>query len=67
MIELLISACLIGGSDCRDVSMLYDPHDVSLLTCLVMGQAEAARWQVQHPNYRIERYSCNVAGQSKAI
>ncbi|SPH18503.1 hypothetical protein DEA8626_02042 [Defluviimonas aquaemixtae] len=67
MIELLISACLISGSDCREVSMLYDAQDVSLMTCMVMGQAEAARWQVDHPNYRIERYRCGIAGQSKSI
>lgn len=67
MIELLISACLMSGSDCREVSFLYDAQDVSLMTCLAMGQAEAARWQIEHPGYRIERYRCNVAGQGKSI
>jgi hypothetical protein len=62
MIELLISVCLIEGSDCRDVSMLYDAQDVSLMTCMVSGQAEAARWQMEHPAYRIERYRCGIAG-----
>ena len=67
MIELLISACLIGGEDCRDISMLYDAQDVSLMACMTMGQTEAARWQVEHPNYRIARYSCNIAGRGKSI
>jgi hypothetical protein len=67
MIELLISACLMTGSDCREVSFLYDAQDVSLMACMVMGQVEAARWQVAHPDYRIERFRCGVAGQSKSI
>jgi hypothetical protein len=67
MIELLISACLVGGQDCRDISMLYDARDVSLIACITTGQTEVARWQVNHPNYRIARYSCRVAGQGKEI
>lgn len=67
MIEPLISLCLIGGEDCRDVSVLYDAQEVSLLTCMVMGQTEAARWQVEPPNYRIACYRSGFAGQGKEI
>ena len=63
MIELLITACLAG--DCRDFSQLYDPRDVSLMTCMTMGQAEIARWQQGHPDWRIERWTCARHDQSK--
>lgn len=62
MIELLIAACLASG-DCRDVSLLYDPHDVSLMTCMVAGQREVARWQMDNPGWRIERWRCGFAGE----
>jgi hypothetical protein len=63
MIELLISVCLSAGADCRDVSLLYDAHDVSLMSCMVMGQGEAARWQQQHPEWHITRWSCAHADE----
>ena len=39
MIELANLACL-AVEDCRDFSLLYDPREVSLMTCMVAGQAE---------------------------
>ncbi len=67
MIELLFSACLIGSDDCRDVSMLYDGQDISPSTCMMEGQIALARWVGEHPNYRIARFTCHIAGASKAI
>ncbi len=67
MIELLFSACLIGSDDCRDMSLLYDSQDVSMMACMMRGQTELARWQVEHPNYRIARFTCHVAGAGKDI
>ncbi len=63
MIELLVSVCLITGGGCRDVSLLYDARDVSLMACVTMGQAEIARWQGEHPAYRVRRWRCGVAGE----
>jgi hypothetical protein len=37
VIELVIAACLATG-ECRDFSLLYDPYQVSLMTCIVAGQ-----------------------------
>ena len=62
MIELLIAACLASGG-CREVSLLYDPQEVSLMTCMVAGQREVARWQTEHPDWRIERWACGFAGE----
>ncbi len=57
MIELLIVACL-GTGECRDFSKLYDAQDVSLMTCMVAGQSEIARWKESHPDWSVRRWSC---------
>ena len=61
MIELLISACLIGGDGCRDFSQLYDAREVSLMTCMTTGQPVIARWQDSHPGWTVTRWSCRDA------
>ena len=60
MIELIITACLLMGS-CQEVRLTYDAHDVSLMTCTMFGQMEAARWQRQHQEWRVRRWRCDVA------
>lgn len=59
MIELVIAACLTTG-ECRDFKLLYDAYDVSLMTCMVAGQPEVARWQVAHSDWRVTRWSCGL-------
>lgn len=57
MIVLLIAACLTEG-ECRDFSLLYDPADVSLMTCVTAGQAEVARWGESNPQWTVARWRC---------
>ncbi|HEX2528401.1 MAG TPA: hypothetical protein VHL31_19135 [Geminicoccus sp.] len=65
MIELLIVACLLTG-ECKEVRLTYDAQDVSLLTCSLFGQMEAARWQRQHPEWQVRRWRCGVPRQEDA-
>lgn len=58
MIELLISACLATAPDCRDFSLMFDGREVSLIACMVHGQAVVAPWQQEHPDWTIQRWSC---------
>ena len=62
MIELLIAACLTSG-ECREVSLLYDSREISVLTCAIAGQSEVARWQASYPTWQVIRWSCGVAGE----
>jgi hypothetical protein len=62
MIELVIIACLMTGS-CKEVSLTYDAHEVSLMTCTLFGQMEAARWQQQHAEWQVRRWRCGIARQ----
>jgi hypothetical protein len=63
MIELVIIACLMTGS-CKEVSLTYDAQEVSLLTCTLFGQMEAARWQQQHADWQVRRWRCGIARQN---
>ena len=59
MIELLIAACISSGTpECRDFSLLFDAHDVSLMACAVHGQHEIARWSESHPKWIVARWTC---------
>jgi hypothetical protein len=60
VIELVIAACLATG-ECKETKLTYDAGDVSLMTCIVAGQAEIARWQQQHPGWKVARWHCGVA------
>lgn len=58
MIELLISACMLNGPVCKDFSLLFDDHELSVMTCTVNGQAMIAPWQESHPQWKIRRWTC---------
>jgi hypothetical protein len=60
MIELLIISCLAAG-ECNENRITFDHRDVSLMTCMKMGQIEVARWQLAHPAWEVKRWSCRMA------
>lgn len=65
MIALVIAACL-GAGECREFTRLYDPVEVSYLTCVVAGQPEVARWQADHPDWQVRRWRCAFAATRAA-
>ena len=58
MLALVIAACLATAGSCRDFQLLYDPREVSLMTCVTVGQAEIARWKESHAAWTVRRWSC---------
>lgn len=64
MLELLIIACLNGH--CREFSQLYDAAEVSMLTCMMSGQTEVARWHAANPGWQVERWSCGTFTRREA-
>jgi hypothetical protein len=58
MIALVIAACLATSDECREVPLLYDAGDVSLLACMISGQSEVARWAGMNPDWRVTRWHC---------
>jgi hypothetical protein len=63
MIELVIAACLATG-ECKETRLPYDPQDVSLMTCMMAGQVEVARWYAQHPAWQIKRWRCGIGDRA---
>lgn len=64
MTVLTIVACLATG-ECREFERLYDARQVSVMTCIVAGQAEVARWRRHHPRWRIRSWRCARRRQSE--
>ncbi|MGZ3218177.1 hypothetical protein [Paracoccus sp. T5] len=66
MIELLISACALSAQlakpapECRDFSFLFDAREVSIMTCMMHGQAHIAQWKETHPRWDVERWLCRA-------
>ena len=65
-IELVILACLSGDGTCREFQQLYDPREVSLMTCLVTAQPQVAAWQVEHPLWQVRRWRCGMTDPSRS-
>lgn len=65
MIALVIAACL-GTGECREFSQLYDSYEVSLLTCMIAGQPEVARWSAGHPDWVVTRWHCDFEDRRSA-
>jgi len=62
MIEIAITICLLDDAlRCRDESLTY--QDVSILTCMVGGQAEIANYMERRPRWYVRRWACRAAGQ----
>ncbi|RJK98530.1 hypothetical protein D3P06_16065 [Paracoccus aestuarii] len=64
MIELFFVTCLAADpAVCRDRSLLYT-QDVGLMTCMMGAQTQLAAWAARHPDQRVARWQCRMAGLS---
>lgn len=70
MIELLIKACVLPAHlsspepECRDFSLLFDPHEVSLVTCMTQAQPIIARWNASNPQWEVKRWQCDMQARN---
>ncbi|MFV0384454.1 hypothetical protein [Paracoccus sp. (in: a-proteobacteria)] len=63
MIELIFVTCLSAApASCQDRSLLF-ADEMGLMTCMVRGQAEIARWLDRHPRERVRAWTCRVPRQ----
>ncbi|MCE6958186.1 hypothetical protein LAZ40_03850 [Cereibacter sphaeroides] len=64
MIELAFLACLSAMPDaCEERSLYYS--DLTPMSCLMGAQPELAKWVVEHPRYRVARWSCRLKDPSE--
>lgn len=68
MIELVFAVCMIDQpSQCKDVYLNFAANSVTPQQCMMNGQIEMAKWLGEHPNWRIAKWRCGVAGQVAKI
>lgn len=71
MIELIIKACLFSThitvveGECRDFSLLFDPRDISVMTCMTQAQPIIAQWKESQQRWHVKRWQCGL--KSNAI
>lgn len=60
MISIVFTACLFGDpSACSEKQLAFEGEgNITPYTCVMYGQAELAKWQENHPNYRITKFGC---------
>ncbi len=64
MLELVFAVCLIDQPQhCKDVHHTFEGETVTASQCVMNGQFAMAQWSAEHPNWRIAKWSCVVAGQ----
>jgi hypothetical protein len=64
MIEILVSFCLVDNPDkCQQVPLNFAAASITPQQCMVLGQAEMAKWMQAHPNWRPRKWTCGPAGR----
>lgn len=60
MIELVFVSCLsTDPARCQQRSLIF--VEASLMTCMVHGQQEIAKWQDSHPREVVREWKCRSA------
>ena len=61
MIILVFTVCsILEGATCKTVNQTYvpQPGELSVFACARYGQVHASKWQAEHPNWRISKFTC---------
>ncbi|SNR37733.1 hypothetical protein EYF88_05590 [Paracoccus sediminis] len=65
MIELLFVSCLSAEpASCRDRSLIFT--DMSVMTCMIHGQQEIAKWLARYPKETVREWICRPIEQRQA-
>jgi hypothetical protein len=63
MLELVFTVCsLVQGATCRDLDAIA-LGNASMMTCVFATQVEGAKWIGDHPNFYIQRATCQPANR----
>lgn len=66
IVELLITACLIGTPDkCKDVSLLAPEEEINELQCFQRAPVAVAAWNDSNPKYYIKKWGCHKKIEEK--
>lgn len=70
MIELVLTVCLAGElTTCKTVKLPFvnEGQLVTPYSCAMGAMPEIAKWSEAHPQWRVTRWTCGIAGQSGDI
>ncbi len=64
MYVLIFTVCsILHGANCRDLSPLPLDANTPVIGCAIASQMEAAKWVIGHPNYYVQKATCEPAGR----
>ena len=64
MYVLIFTVCsILHGANCRELSPLPLDASTPAIGCAIASQMEAAKWVMGHPNYYVQRATCQPAGR----
>lgn len=65
MLELVFTVCsIVQGANCREEPPIPLEDQTIMIGCMIASQIEGAKWVEMHPNYYIQRSTCQPAGKS---
>ncbi len=61
---LIFTVCsILHGANCRELSLLPLDANTPVIGCAIASQMEAAKWVIGHPNYYVQKATCEPAGR----
>lgn len=61
LIELVLIVCsLIDPGECAIRRPAFEPVYDSVRACAVQGQLAAVRWEEEHPDWTVRRWTCGA-------
>jgi hypothetical protein len=62
---ILLSVCLAASpATCKEERIEWSFEDASHMSCVVHAQGVLARWQAEHPLWRVIRWHCVARKQA---
>ena len=59
MIALIFSVCsIVEGASCHELLPIQLRPEATMVGCLLASQIEGAKWVVDHPNFYVQRATC---------
>jgi hypothetical protein len=65
---IILATCLIGSpATCKDIAIYVTPEQGASLQlpyhCARQGQLEVQKWIADHPDWRVQKWSCPPANR----
>ena len=62
--ELVFTVCsIVHGAHCSDLSPVPLEANTPLIGCAIASQVEGAKWVLGHPNFYVQKATCQPAGR----